>query len=190
MSEENRQSRRLFCGLPSFMHIEKLNQSHALAYKALMLDAYRESADAYTSSYQERASQSDDWWAHRVAGSKPESVTFGGFQAGELVATARLELYDGHKTRHKAHLTAVYVRPAARRLGYGRGLLESVLKEAKERPGIRLVNLSVTEGNQAALALYEKAGFIMYGVEPMAILGTQAYLSKVLMVMTLDPISK
>lgn len=163
------------------MLVETLTIEHVPAYKALMLEAYSGSPDAYTSSYQERASETDQWWANRVAGLRPLSVTFGGFEAGKLLATARLEFYDGQKTRHKSHLTAVYVRPDARRRGFGRGLLNSILKEASAREGIQLVNLSVTEGNTAAQRLYETAGFIVYGVEPMAIRGSEKYLSKVLM---------
>ena len=163
------------------MEFLQLDRSHALAYKALMLEAYALSADAFTSSVQERIDKSDAWWIQRIADANAQSLTFGAIEGGELVGSARLEFYEPLKNRHKAHLTAVYVKPAWRGKKLGRALVKLVLQQAAQRPGIALVNLSVTEGNTAAQALYVSLGFEVYGTEPMAIRATDSYLAKVLM---------
>lgn len=58
----------------------------------------------------------------------------------------------------EAEILTFAVRPAARRTGMGRALLETgmVLLAAQ---GARTLLLEVAEGNEAALALYTKAGF-------------------------------
>ena len=172
------------------MEFLQLDRSHALAYKALMLEAYALSADAFTSSVQERIDKSDAWWIQRIADPNAQSLTFGAIEGGELVGSARLEFYEPLKNRHKAHLTAVYVKPAWRGKKLGRALVKLVLQQAAQRPGIALVNLSVTEGNIAAQSLYQTEGFIIYGVEPMAIRGAKGFLSKVLMFRPLENVAE
>ena len=45
-------------------------------------------------------------------------------------------------------------------------------------PDIQLLNLSVTEGNEAAVKLYRSFGFETFGIEPMAILTPSGYKAK------------
>ena len=46
--------------------------------------------------------------------------------------------------------------------------MQTVLQEARECL-VELIVLTVTEGNQAALALYRRAGFAAFGIEPDAV---------------------
>ena len=73
------------------------------------------------------------------------------------------------KSRHKALLFGMYVAPAARGAGTGRRLVEAALALARARPGLRVVQLTVTQGNAAAQALYARCGFEVFGQEPMAV---------------------
>jgi ribosomal protein S18 acetylase RimI-like enzyme len=70
-------------------------------------------------------------------------------------------LMDGeHPTR--AHLGGMWVAPEARRRGCGRALSEVVVAWALER-GFTDITLWVTEGNKAAITLYERLGFTLTG---------------------------
>ena len=60
------------------------------------------------------------------------------------------------------HITNIAVQPAARRRGIGRGLLGSVLEDARRR-STRLVALEVRPTNSEARALYESFGFRVVG---------------------------
>jgi ribosomal-protein-alanine N-acetyltransferase len=60
------------------------------------------------------------------------------------------------------HITNIAVHPAARRRGIGRGLLGSVLDDARRR-SMRLVVLEVRPSNVEARALYETFGFQVVG---------------------------
>ena len=73
----------------------------------------------------------------------------------------------------------MYVPARCRQQGLGRRLVQAVLAQAAGRPGVRLVQLTVTQGNDAACALYESCGFVAYGVEPYAVAAGTAYVAKI-----------
>jgi ribosomal protein S18 acetylase RimI-like enzyme len=70
------------------------------------------------------------------------------------------------------------VAPEFRHSGFGRQLLLAALAHAAWREGVKLVQLSVTEGNAAARALYERCGFVAFGVEPFAVAVGGTFVSK------------
>ena len=90
-----------------------------------------------------------------------------------------LEFAQKPKTRHKAHLIGMFVRAAARGQGAGKALVQAALAAAIERPGVRVVTLTVTEGNAPAIRLYEACGFSAFGTEPMAIATPEGFKGKV-----------
>ena len=156
---------------PSRCHFRRLTPADADTYRALMLEAYERHPDAFTSSPAERARLPPSWWAERLApGDDAPSVVVGAFDEGDqLVGAAGLDVESRIKARHKAVLFGMYVAPVARTQGLGRQLVEAVLAEARARPGLRVVQLTVTQGNEGAEALYERCGFKIFGQEPMAI---------------------
>jgi ribosomal protein S18 acetylase RimI-like enzyme len=161
------------------MRIELLSPSYAERYRALMLEAYAQYADAFTSTVAERAALPLSWWKSRVADTEGTSVTFGAFLDDVLVGAAGLEFETREKTRHKATLFGMYVSPARRGRGAGRKLVSAALEYARARAATTVVQLTVTEGNASAQGLYEACGFRVFGVEPRAIRTHDAYLSKV-----------
>ena len=60
------------------------------------------------------------------------------------------------------HLLSIAVEPEMRRLGYGRALLEEVIRRGAKRGG-SLVVLEVREGNEPARNFYERRGFRIIG---------------------------
>jgi ribosomal protein S18 acetylase RimI-like enzyme len=159
------------------MHIASLQPSDAPRYRALMLEAYELAADAFTSTPQERAAEPVAWWAKRIT--HADSVVLGAFEGEELIGTVALEFSAKPKTWHKAHVLGMYVKPAFRATGAGRALLDALIALASQRPGVQVLNLTVTEGNDAAVNLYRRAGFEPFGTEPMAILTPGGFKSKV-----------
>lgn len=146
-----------------------------------MLEAYERHPDAFTSSPSERARLPTSWWAERLPlGEDASSVVIGAFDDGDrLVGAAGLAVEDRIKSRHKAVLFGMYVAPEARAQGTGRQLVDAVLDVARRRPGLRVVQLTVTKGNDAAQALYARCGFEVFGVEPMAVLVDGDFYAKV-----------
>jgi len=62
-----------------------------------------------------------------------------------------------------AELIMIAVDPLYRRRGIGEMLLEELISEAKKREAAGIF-LEVRESNEAARAMYEKAGFVVTGV--------------------------
>lgn len=161
------------------MHITRLTAADALLYRSLMLQAYAQAADAFTSTAQERAAAPEAFWVQRVAHPQGLEVAWGAVDGHALVGTVALECSAKPKTRHKGKIIGMYVVPHARGQGLARRLLETALAYAEATGCIRQLTLTVTEGNEAAIGLYASMGFHTFGVEPMAICTPQGYLSKV-----------
>ncbi len=98
----------------------------------------------------------------------PDSRTLGAFLSGSLVGMAVVAREGLRKTRHRANLYGVYVAPEARRAGVGQALLEAAVAAAGDL-GAELLDLGVNAANAPAIALYERAGFRRWGVQPRAL---------------------
>ncbi|AWY43007.1 GNAT family N-acetyltransferase [Pseudomonas putida] len=159
------------------MWIERLDASHALDYRALMLEAYDRHPQAFTSSVRERASMPLSWWESRLNGKL--DVVFGGFVEGRLAGIAGLAFEPREKARHKATLFGMYVAAGVRQCGMGYQLVQTVLDEAWRHQELRLIKLTVTAGNDAAFNLYKRCGFIQFGLEPMAVRVGEEYFDKI-----------
>ncbi len=167
------------------MRIAPLTASDAPQYRELMLEAYVQAADAFTSTAEERAKEPLAWWVNRIASASGLSQSFGAFEAEQLVGTVALEYSAKAKTRHSALVIGMYVKPSARRFGAGAMLMQAAISAARAQPGLRILRLTVTQGNEAALRLYESVGFSAWGVEPSAIHTPSGYKAKVHMAMQL-----
>jgi ribosomal protein S18 acetylase RimI-like enzyme len=161
------------------MYVKQLTPSDAAQYRELMLQGYEFSADAFTTTAQERLREPEAYWIKRIADPGELSTAFGAFNGQTLVGSVALEFSNKTKTRHKASVIGMYVRSEARGTGAGRALMNAAIDYALARQNIVLLNLTVTEGNEVAINLYRSLGFQLIGVEPMAILTPSGYQGKV-----------
>src|SRR5213593_3426268 len=165
--------------MPPILSIKRLTPADAPAYRALMLEAYEKHPDAFTSSVAERAALRLSWWESRVAlGGEVPEVVFGAFDEARLAGVAGLSFETREKARHKATLFGMYVPARGRGQGIGRRLVDAGLAFAGSRSGIKVVQLTVTEGNASAEALYRRCGFARFGVEPYAVAVDGGYVAK------------
>jgi len=162
------------------MLVTRLIPSHAATYRALMLEAYDQHPDAFTSSVAERSSLPLSWWEERLAvGPATSELVFGAFAQRELIGAVGLSFDTRAKAKHKSTLFGMYVPDKFRKQGVGRRLIEEALRYARTRADTTITQLTVTAGNTPALSLYESAGFVQFGTEPFAVrIGTE-YVSKV-----------
>jgi RimJ/RimL family protein N-acetyltransferase len=168
------------------LKVAVLGAAHVLPYRALMLQAYALAADAFTSTVDERAAQPVAWWEKRIASPDGQSQCFGAFDVGDLVGTVALEYSPRAKTQHAALVIGMYVKAEARRKGAGLLLMQAAIAAASARPNLRQLRLTVTEGNDAAIRLYQSVGFVAWGTEPMAIHTSTGYKAKVHMALVLN----
>ncbi|VVO81534.1 GNAT family N-acetyltransferase [Pseudomonas fluorescens] len=159
------------------MWIERLDASHALAYRELMLEAYDLHPHAFTSSVRERAAMPLSWWEKRLTSQL--DVVFGAFEGGKLAGIVGLAFEPREKARHKAILFGMYVSATVRQRGVGHELVQTALAEASNHPGLKIIQLTVTAGNEAAFSLYQRCGFIQFGLEPLAVRVGEDYFDKI-----------
>ena len=159
------------------MIIRTLGAGDAEAYRALMLEAYGVYPQAFTSSVAERAAMPLSWWEKRLG--SPLDCLLGAFEGDELAGIVGLAFEPREKARHKVTLFGMYVTEAHQRKGLGRQLVEAALEEARQHPRLKLIQLTVTAGNDAAFALYQRCGFIQYGLEPLAVRVGEDYFDKI-----------
>ena len=106
--------------------------------------------------------------AARLAPDGDEAV-YGAFDEARLVGLAGIARETRTKNRHKATVFGMCVAPECGGRGIGGALLAHVIAEARGQPGLQQLLLTVTDGNTTAAALYAKAGFRSFGIEPRAI---------------------
>lgn len=167
------------------MHIAVLTPADAAAYRALMLEAYEQAPDAFTSTAAERREEPEAWWVRRIGSADGPASSFGAWQDGQLVGTVALEYSAKPKTCHAALVLGMYVRPAQRGGGVAQALMQAAIAAAASRPAIRVLNLTLTEGNLPALRLYTRVGFVSWGVQPQAIRTDGGFKGKVHMSLVL-----
>ena len=147
------------------MHLRRLVLADATSYRALRLRALREHAEAFTSSFEEEELRPLSYTEGRLGGS---DKLWGAFADATLAGMVGLSFESCAKNRHKATLVSMYVASEYAGRGIGLALVEIALRGARAS-GVSRVGLTVTDGNQAAIALYHKAGFSAFGTEPDAI---------------------
>lgn len=150
--------------MPSSVQIRPLTPSDAEAHRALMLAAYAREPRAFTSTAAEREALPLAWWARRLDG----DAVWGAWDAqGRLLGAVGLEPHGRARTAHRATVFGLVVVPEARGQGLGRALLQALVDAVRQRPGLALLELTVSDGGPRHL--YEDAGFVAWGREPMAV---------------------
>lgn len=159
--------------------LRRLVPADALPYRALMLAAYDREPEAFTSTAAERAALPLAWWEGRLAvSSDAAEVVVGAWLGDQLVGAVGISFSRAARTRHKASVFGMVVDPAARRSGLGRRLLAQGLDEARQVAATRIVQLTVSASNAAAVALYRQGGFEPFGAEPYAVSLGEGYVTK------------
>ena len=102
-------------------------------------------------------------------------------QDGRLAGMCELVLNNREKTRHRSQVSIALLKWAWG-MGLGGAMVGELLHAARVY-GCTQVELGVLEQNRRAIALYEKLGFVRYGVLPQAYrLRDGSYQKEVLMV--------
>lgn len=165
---------------------ELLQPDHAAAYKRLrdrMLVLFPE---AFTSDAEAEHPRPAESYAERLQAGEA-GFTLGVLQDGELLGALTCEIPSRAKERHSGHLVAMMVAPEHQGRGLGAQLLSATVARARQTGGLLQLALTVTRGNGAAVALYERAGFHTCGCLPRALrLADGRLFDKLQMVLPLD----
>lgn len=148
------------------MSIRRLRPDDAAAYQRVRLRALKEHPEAFGQSVADFEQLTLEQLAARLEDSATGCM-FGAFVVGELIGTIYIGFTDRVKTRHRAHIAAMYVMQPHQGQGFGRQLLAQALQHARDAwPHVEDVVLAVTAGNVRAKGLYEAYGFDVWGYDP------------------------
>jgi ribosomal protein S18 acetylase RimI-like enzyme len=138
------------------MKIRRVTPDEWRELRDTRLAALRDTPDAFGTTYEGALSRTDEWWqdwAQRSAESGGQAM-FLAWDDGQPVGIAGAFRDDGGIW----NIVAMWVDPRHRREGIGRALLDAVTAHVRAQGATKVV-LGVTEGNDAARALYERYGF-------------------------------
>jgi ribosomal protein S18 acetylase RimI-like enzyme len=169
--------------------VRELEEHDLAAYKALRDDALARHEDSFTSDAATEAKRTADSYRARLggapAGAGGGGFTLGAFDHDRLVGALTIERDPRSKVRHLGHLVGMIVDGSRQRTGIGRALLDAAIARARDDEELHQITLNVTTSNDAAVRLYERAGFVRYGRLPRAIRVGGRFLDKDLMVLAL-----
>jgi len=157
------------------IQVRRLTPADARLYRDIRLEGLRSDPEAFGSTFEVEEARPLTFFSERLGG----SAAFGAFHDSEIVGVAGLLIREGRKEAHKALLVGMYVRPSARKAGVGRRLVETIIEFA--RPRVELVQLAVVSDNGPARRLYERLGFLEYGLEKKALKQDGHYYDELLM---------
>ncbi|WP_082987932.1 GNAT family N-acetyltransferase [Bordetella bronchialis] len=173
---------------PSDILVRRLSAADATAFHALRLRALEECPSAFAADLDDERQYAEATVAGRIAPpDRRQGGCVGAFDGTALVGMACLRRGMGGKAKHKATLVSVYIAPPYRGTGLSPRLLGAAIELAREMPGVRRINLSVTADNKAAMALYRRLGFEIYGREVEALCVDGTYHDEYLMARALTP---
>jgi RimJ/RimL family protein N-acetyltransferase len=164
--------------------LRRLAPGDAPAYRALRLRGLRDHPAAFTSSHEEDCMKPLAATERRLAVDSHDAV-WGAFAGDVLIGVVGLGREPRMKVRHKGVVFGMYVAPEHCGRGVGTALLRHLIAEARRDRALEQLTLTVTDGNDGARALYERAGFATFGVEPRAVRIGDAYRDKIHMIRVL-----
>ena len=165
--------------MPPFT-IRHLTPADAADYRAIRLAALQNSPDSFGSTYESEVARPMSAWEERLA----TPGAFGAYLDGKIVGMARFVRDAGSaKERHKGSIYGMYVALEARGQGIGSALLDALIHHASGI--VEQLRLGVVDTNEAAIRLYQKHGFEIYGKEMRALKTETGYANEVLMALRL-----
>lgn len=137
--------------------IRRLNPGEASLYRALRLEALKESPHAFATTYETAVLRNEDSWIQQADGSAqgPDRATF-------VVITERpvglAAIYRDAGDTSAGELIQMWIAPEHRGGPLASELLEALLDWAA-RQGFERIRAEVTPGSSRALRFYQKCGF-------------------------------
>jgi ribosomal protein S18 acetylase RimI-like enzyme len=170
------------------MEIRPLTEDDAPAWWHLRLLALRTDPNSFAESEDEHQATSLEQVRVRFRGRDPQKhFVLGLFEDQELAGMAGFYRFGQDKFQHKGRVWGVYVRRESRRQGGASALLTELIKRAWAIPELEQITLAVAATQLPAKLLYQKLGFMPYGIEPRSLKVSGEYIDDELMVMLRPP---
>jgi ribosomal protein S18 acetylase RimI-like enzyme len=157
------------------IEITQWSAADAQPFRDLRLEALQDTPDAFGSDYESEADRPLPYFADLLTG----SIVLAAYLGEAVAGVVGLMPLPSKKYSHKGYVWGLYVTPEARGHGVAEALMRGVIARAEGL--VEQLHLKVTEGNDPAIALYEKLGFRTFGVEPRALKSSGRHFDEVFM---------
>lgn len=126
-------------------------------WRELRLRALADDPAAFRATIEEESTQPDQWWSELIGttAEHPRGGLWVAWFEGDPVGMLLGRIDETHTV---LRIGAMWVAPAARRLGVGSDLIRAAIEWAHSL-GVAVASLWVTEENVEAVAFYERHGF-------------------------------
>jgi len=151
------------------MEIRPLEEKDAATYWNLRLESLQKEPSAFGKAAEEHQATSVEVTASRFLNRSDDNFTLGAFEGDQLIGMATFIRETGLKERHKGRIYGMYVTASQRGRGVGSALMGALLKKAQPNPELEQILLAVGAGQKAAIQLYRRFGFEVFGTEPRAL---------------------
>ena len=138
--------------------VRRVRPDEGPVLKVIRLAALLESPSVFGSSYAAEVDQPDQHWASRAALGAAGGYSTTYFAVADQSVVGIVAGYRPNPAGSSIELVSMWVSPPRRRTGIAAKLVHAVLGWAGETDATS-VHLWVTQGNDAAVRLYEAAGF-------------------------------
>ncbi|AVP96395.1 GNAT family N-acetyltransferase [Ahniella affigens] len=101
-------------------------------------------------------------WAQKLDPTRDGFYCLVAERAGEILGQLGLDLFRHPRRKHVATI-GMGVKSTARRLGVGSALLSAAIDSCERWMNVRRIEIEVYTDNKAAIALYQKHGFVIEG---------------------------
>jgi ribosomal protein S18 acetylase RimI-like enzyme len=141
----------------------KLRPEETAAYREIRLECLKNFPDWFGSVFEEQVNIPKLHGETVIEEQKPESFILGAFVGDKLVGICGFTKETRIKTKHRAEVTQVYVKPEYQGKKMGEGMIRALAKEAFANPEVEQLELGVETNNPSAIRTYEKVGFTTFG---------------------------
>jgi ribosomal protein S18 acetylase RimI-like enzyme len=149
-------------------------------WKHIRLTAIQTAPRAFGRTLAGFQAQNDADHIRRLTG----STLFGAFSGGQIIGSAGWYQVDFATEDHRGKINSVFVVPAFRGTGVAEMLIKAIVTEAKTK--VVQLELTVTAGQERAVAFYRRMGFEIVGTIPRGLCHDGVYSHEHIMVHRLD----